>query len=148
MGTKRTGAGLRGMIVLALATSVLPGCKIEQILIGQWYSIVTTPVGACPSLDWQFAVNAQRAINGFLSGKGEQRIGTLSGVLNPVDSFQMTLANAAGAPTATVTGRFTSDVSTISINGAGAGSGCDGQTIRMRLSGYFARAGGGGGGGG
>jgi hypothetical protein len=148
MGTKRKGAVLRGIIALALMTSMLPGCTIEQILIGQWYSIVTPPAGACPSLDWQFAVNAQRAIYGFLSGNGQQRIGTLSGVLNQDDSFQMTIADAAGRPTANVTGRFTSDVSTISIHGMGAGSACDGQTFRMRLSGYFARAGGGGGGGG
>jgi hypothetical protein len=47
-----------------------------------------------------------------------------------------------------VAGRFTSQVSTLSIHGDAAGSGCDGQTFDLRLSGYFARQGGGGGGGG
>jgi hypothetical protein len=136
------------MATAALAACLLPGCMVEQIEIGQWYRIDTPPSGACPHLEWQFAVNPQRAVSGFISGNVQQRIATLSGQLNPDDSFQLTAADAAGNPTATVTGRFTSQVSTISIHGAGAGSGCDGQTFSLYLSGYFARQGGGSGGGG
>jgi hypothetical protein len=121
---------------------------IEQILIGQWYIIDTPPAGACPRLQWQFVVNPQRRFNGFLASESQHRIGNLSGQLAPDDSFQVTVTDAAGNPTASVTGRFTSQVSTLSIRGAGAGSACDGQTFEMRLSGYFARQGGGGGGGG
>jgi hypothetical protein len=146
MGTRRTRTLSRGIV--GLTVCLLSGCTLEQIQIGQWYRIVTPPVGACPALNWQFAVNPQRVISGFLSGDRQQRIGVLSGQLNQDDSFQMTLADAGGRPTATVTGRFTSQVSTMSITGSGAGNGCDGQTFSLRLGGYFARPGGGGGGGG
>jgi hypothetical protein len=146
MGIKQTRTLSRGIV--ALTVCVLSGCSFEQILIGQWYSVVTPSAGACQALNWQFVVNPQRMMSGFLSGNGQQRMGSLSGQLNQDDGFQMTVTDAGGKPTATVTGRFTSQVSTISIHGPGAGTGCDGQTFSLRLSGYFARQGGGGGGGG
>jgi hypothetical protein len=73
-------------------------------------------------------------------------IATLSGRLNPDDSFRMMAT--AGQRTASVTGQFTSQVSTIAIHGDAAGRACDGQVFRMRLGTYFAVQGGGGGGGG
>jgi hypothetical protein len=112
------------------------------------YTIDTPPVGACPLLEWRFFVNPQRSIIGSLSsGDSRQRIASLSGVLAADDSFQMTATGLAGGRTASVTGRFASQVSTISIHGDAAGSACDGQTYELRLGGYFTRAGGGGGGG-
>jgi hypothetical protein len=137
-----------GMIALALAASVLTGCAFEQLLIGQWYTIYTPPAGACPMLAWRFVVNPQRSIAGFITQGEQQRIASLSGLLNPDDSFQMTATEDAGGRTASVTGRFTSQISTISINGDAAGSGCNGQTFELRLGWYLARQGGGGGGGG
>lgn len=148
MRTRRPSALTTGMTSLALVASFLPGCMIEQILIGQWYRVYTPTVGACPRLEWRFVVNPQRSIDGFLSGDGQQRIATLSGRLNADDSFQITTTDVAGNPTGNVTGQFTSQVSTISINGLAAGSACDGQTFKLRLGSYFARQGGGGGGGG
>ena len=121
---------------------------MEQILIGQVYIIDTPRAGICPPLEWQFAVDPRRSINGFVSRDGQQRIANLSGVLNKDDSFQMTAAAVAGNRTSTVTGRFTSQLSTISINGDLGGSGCSGKTFKLRLGGYFAHQGGGGGGGG
>ena len=134
------------ILALGLTVGLLSACTLDQILIGQVYTIVTPSTGACPALSWQFFVNAQRAINGILSS-GQQRIGILSGTLDQNDPFRMTVADADGRPTATASGQFTSDVSTLSIQGAGAGSACDGQTFRLRLGGYFAHQGGGGGGG-
>jgi hypothetical protein len=137
------------MIALALAAGVLAGCTLEQILIGQLYTIDTPSVGACPLLEWRFFVNPQRSIIGSLSsGVRRQRIANLSGVLAADDSFQMTATDVAGGRTASVTGQFTSQVSTISIHGDAAGSACDGQTFELRLGSYFAHEGGGGGGGG
>ena len=147
MRTIRPSALTKGVISLAVIASLLPGCMIEQILIGQWYSVDTPATGNCPGLEWRFVVNPQRSIDGYLSGNGQQRIATLSGLLNTDDSFQIT-ATAAGGRTANVTGQFTSQVSTMSIHGSAAGSGCDGQTFKLRLGSYFARQGGGGGGGG
>jgi hypothetical protein len=132
----------------ALAASLLAGCTLEQILIGQWYSIGTPPAGACPSLVWRFVVDPQRAIGGFLSREGQQRVANLSGMLNVDDSFTMTATDVASNRTASVTGRFTSQVSTISIHGDAAGNACDRQTFKMRLGSYFSIQGGGGGGGG
>ena len=121
---------------------------IEQLLIGQWYSVYTPPVGGCPRLEWRFVVDPHRTINGFLAGDGQQRIANLSGLLNDDDSFQITATDLAGGRTARVTGRFTSQVSTMSIRGLAAGAACDGQAFKLRLGSYFARQGGGGGGGG
>jgi hypothetical protein len=135
-------------MALVLIAGLLSGCTLEQILIGERYIIYTPPAGACPGLAWQFVVNAQRSIEGILSRDGQQPIATLSGVLNADDSFQMKATDVTGGRTADVTGQFTSLVSTISIHGDAAGSGCDGQTFKLRLGGYFSRAGGGGGGGG
>jgi hypothetical protein len=148
MQARRASASATGIIALLLAASVLAGCSLEQVLIGQWYSIVTPPAGACPSLVWRFVVDPQRAISGFLSPDGLRRIANLSGTLAADDSFQMTATDLTGGRTAAVTGRFTSGISTISIRGDAAGPACDGQTFAMRLGGYYAFQGGGGGGGG
>jgi hypothetical protein len=148
MKTRQASVRTTGLIALALAATVLSGCTVEQILIGQVYTIGTPPAGACPSLQWRFVVNPQRSISGSLSRDGQQRIASLSGVLNADDSFQITATDLAGSRTTNVTGRFTSQTSTISIRGGVAGSACDGQTFNMRLGGYFSHQGGGGGGGG
>ncbi|WP_428490251.1 hypothetical protein [Rhodopila sp.] len=148
MSIRRPVAPAAAWILLALVASLLPGCMIEQLLIGQWYGVYTPPVGACPRLEWRFVVDSHRAINGFLAGDGQQRIATLSGLLNNDDSFQITATDVAGGRTASVTGQFTSQLSTISIHGLAAGPACDGQTFKLRLGSYFARQGGGGGGGG
>lgn len=145
MRIKQASVLLTSMI--ALAASPLAGCTFEQILIGQWYTIDTPPAGACPALEWRFVVNAQRSIGGSLFRGGQQPIAKLSGVLNPDDSFRITVTELAGGRTADVTGQFTSQVSTISIHGTAAGSECDGQTFKLRLGGYFRTQGGGGGGG-
>jgi hypothetical protein len=146
--TWKSGVRTSGVISLVLAGCLLLGCSLEQILIGQWYTIYTPQVGACPRLGWRFVVDAQRMIDGSLLNGRQQPIARLSGLLNADDSFQMTATEVLGNQTATVTGRFTSDVSTISIRGGGAGAPCDGQTFKLRLGGYFAFSGGGGGGGG
>ncbi len=135
-------------IALGFAACLLAGCTFDQVLVGQWYTVTTPAMAACPSLGWHFVVNPQRAIGGFLSGDAQQRIANLSGVLNADDSFQMQATSVVGHKTAEVTGQFTSDFSTIAIRGDAAGSGCDGQIFKLRLSGYFARQGGGDGGGG
>jgi hypothetical protein len=146
--TRQSGVRATGTLALVLAAAVLPGCTLEQILIGQWYNIATPQAGACPRLEWRFVVNAQRSIGGFLSRDGQQPIANLTGVLNADDSYQMTATDVAGTRTATVTGKFTSLVSTMSIHGDAAGSACDGQTFNLRLGGYFTRQGGWSGGGG
>ena len=132
--------------MIALAVSSLAGCTLEQILIGQWYTIDTPSAGGCPGLEWRFVVSPQRSIDGFLSRGGQQPIAKLAGVLNPDDSFQITATELAGGRTADVTGQFTSQVTTISIHGSAAGSACDGQTFKWRLGSYFRTLGGGGGG--
>ena len=148
MTTRRPSPLIAGVILVVLVAGLLPGCMIEQLLIGQWYSVHTPPAGACPRLEWRFVVDSNRTINGFLASEGQQRIANLSGLLNNDDSFQITATDVAGGRTASVTGQFTSQVSTISIHGVAVGRACDGQTFKLRLGSYFARQGGGGGGGG
>jgi len=144
--TKPAGTGRAVMI--ALVAGLLPGCTLEQILIGQLYSIRTPQAGACPSFEWRFVVNPERMIIGSLWRDGQQRIANLSGLLHADDSFQMTATAVVGNRTADVTGRFSSRVTTITIHGDAAGAACDGQTFEPRLGSYFSRQGGGGGGGG
>jgi hypothetical protein len=149
MRTRQPNVLTTGIIALVLAACLLAGCTVEQLLIGQWYTITTPQAGACPQLDWRFFVNPQRSISGYLTDSGQlQPVANLSGVLSADDSFQITATSVAGNRTAKVTGQFTSQVSTISIHGDAAGSGCDGQTFNLRLGSYFSRQGGGGGGGG
>jgi len=136
------------LIAVTLAAWLLPACTVEQILVGQIYSISTPAAGDCPRLQWQFVVGPQRAISGVLSRDHQQGIATLSGVLDPDDSFRISVTDAAGNRVAQVTGQFTSGVSTISIHGDAAGIACDNQTFELRLGAYFSHQGGGGGGGG
>jgi hypothetical protein len=138
---------MAGAIGLTLSAALLQGCTFEQLLIGQWYAIQTPAFGACPLLVWRFVVDANRAMTGFLSRNGQQRIANLSGQLAEDDNFRITVMELAGPRTATVVGRFTSEVSTLSIQGDAAGRGCDGRTFSLRLGSYFAFQGGGGGGG-
>lgn len=124
--------------LLALTAASLSGCTVDQIMMGQWYYINTPPQGACPLLEWDFVVDPARTITGSLLLPGQRTIATLSGTLAKDESFHITAKAVAGPQTADVTGRFTSGVSVISIRGDAAGSGCDGQTFALRLSGYFA----------
>jgi hypothetical protein len=137
-----------GILVLSLAALLLTRCTVEQIMIGQFYTIRTPQAGGCPNLNWRFFVNPQHSLFGTLLDDRQQPIAGLSGVLDPDDSFRITATATSGDRTATITGRFTSEVSTLSIQGDAAGAACNGQTFQLRLSGYFARQGGGGGGGG
>ncbi len=135
------------MVAFAVAAASLSGCSLEQLQIGQWYTINTPVQGACQPLQWRFVVMPPRSFIGSLTRNGQQIAG-LTGVLNADDSFQITAMNITSHQVASVSGRFTSQVSTISIRGDAAGIGCDGQTFRLRLGGYFSFQGGGGGGGG
>ncbi len=148
MRTGQPGAPKAGLITLTLAGSLLAGCSLEQIMIGQWYTIYTPRAGSCPRMEWRFVVDPRRSIGGVLSADGQRNIAELSGVLRPDDSFQITATDNAGSRTTSVTGQFTAQVSTISIHGDAAGRACDGKTFKLRLGRYFSSAGGGGGGGG
>jgi hypothetical protein len=130
---------------IGIAAVLLAGCTVSQILIGQVYNVETPQAGACPALDWHFAVDAQRHIQGFLSPVAQAPTADLSGTLNQDDSFQMTATDRTTQRTAIVNGTFAAQVSTIAIHGESA---CAGQTFRLRLGPYFSRSGGGGGGGG
>jgi len=126
----------------------LIGCTVQQIMPGVVYRIVTPEAAACPALTWVFVVDAQRNVDGTVARAGQTPFGAVSGTVGADDSVRMTLADGATHQTATVTGQFTSGISTITIRGDGAGTGCDGQSFNLRLGGYFSRQGGGGGGGG
>ncbi len=136
------------LAALAVIAMLPAACSPPQIMIGQLYSIPTPPAGDCPALLWQFVVNPQRVIAGSLSRVGEAPFASLSGMLADDESFRMTAAAHPDKRSATVTGAFSPQITTISIHGDAAGPGCDGQSFALRLGGYFARQGGGGGGGG
>jgi hypothetical protein len=133
--------------LFACAALCLPAaCTVEQILIGQIYRITTPPVGSCPTLQWQFFVDAERQVHGQLSEVNAPPLATLSGTLAPTDQFDFVATNIATHQTATASGAFTSGTSVISIHGRAIYPGCDNQTFHLRLGPYFARQGGGGGG--
>jgi len=140
----------RGWLVPATAAfALLPmACSAPQILIGQLYSIPTPPAGDCPALLWRFVVDAQRTIAGSVSRVGQPPFATLSGTLAADQSFRMTASNIAEKSSAIVSGAFSAQVTTLSIQGEAAGPGCNGKSFALRLGAYFARQGGGGGGGG
>jgi hypothetical protein len=133
--------------IWATAT-LLAACSVSQIMIGQLYSIPTPPAGDCPALVWQFVVDPQRLISGSLSRVGEAPFASLSGILAADESFRITATTKSDKRSANITGAFSAQITTISIHGNVAGSGCDGLSFALRLGSYFARQGGGGGGGG
>ncbi|MBS0638487.1 MAG: hypothetical protein JSS43_01365 [Proteobacteria bacterium] len=116
-------------------------------MIGVYYNIPTPPAGDCPAMFWRFFVNADRGIEGTLARFNQPPFAILSGTMAADDSFAMTATEMQGKRTARATGRFTSQISTLSIEGDGAGPACNGQTFSLRLGRYLARASGGGGGG-
>jgi hypothetical protein len=133
------------LVPLAAGVAVLTvtaACSLEQVLLGQWYSIHTVAQGTCPALDWHFVVDAHRSIGGYLDRDQFRQIATLTGTLNPDDSFEMTAHETAGGRTERVTGAFAPQVVTISLDGTWI---CEKQTFRMRP---IRGVGGGGGGGG
>ena len=131
---------------------LLAGCSLNPVLIGQIYSIVTPREAGCQPLELRFVVEASRAIVGTLSPYAppypQPVLAALSGTLGPDDSFQITATGTPGHGNATLTGRFTSQVSTITISGPVAGPACDGHTFTLYLGQFFRFSGGGGGGGG
>lgn len=126
---------------------MLAGCALSPIMIGVYYMIPTPPAGDCSGMQWRFFVNPDRGIEGVVARFGQASFGTLSGTMAADDSFVMTVTDNLSQRTARATGRFTSQISTLSIQGDGAGTACDGQSFQMLLGRYFFRAPGGGGGG-
>jgi hypothetical protein len=134
-------------IGLATTLFLLSACNLEQVEIGNWNTLLTPRTGACPVLQWQFVVNPQRSIGGYLSPFQGNRIATLSGTLNPDDTFRMTATPLDGNRTATIiTGRFNQQLTTMTIAGDVAGPACDGQTLKLRNVYYYGPYNGGGGG--
>jgi len=139
----------RWLAPAAIALGLLPvACSAPQIMIGQSYSIPTPPAGDCPALLWQFVVDSQRTISGALSHVGQPPFAKLSGTLAADESFRMTATTDSQKSSSIVSGTFSGQITTISIQGNAAGAGCDGKTFALRLGAYFAQQGGGGGGGG
>ena len=129
----------------AIAVVMLTGCHVEQVQLGQWYRIVTPPAGACPSLEWQFVIAADRSIGGFVSPDRVTKLATLKGTLAPDDTYSMTATAKEG--TATVTGQFSSLSTIFAIKGDALGANCNGQVFKLWLGRYFQSQSGGGGGG-
>jgi hypothetical protein len=130
---------IAGWCAFVLATSSLAACTFNQIMIGQFYRIYTPSAGACPVLEWDFVVDPARRISGSLLRGNQGKIATLSGTLAQDESFHINATSVVDEHrTAAITGRFTSQVSVVSIHGDAAGSACDGQTFKLRLGAYFA----------
>jgi hypothetical protein len=133
---------ITGAMALATAALLSPAGALEQVQLGQWYTIHTVPMGTCPALDWHYVVDAHRSIAGYLTRDRVDQIAVLAGTLNADDSFQMTATEAEGNRQALVAGQITSRVITMSVDGAGTV--CDKQVFKIKV----VRAPGSGGGGG
>lgn len=136
VGANETGAGcitrwVGHSAALAGLLIMLPSCHLEQVQIGQFYTIRTAAIGACPMLDWTFVVDAQRHIAGHVSDSNAAVIARLSGTLDADDSYNMVATNLRDGHTADVNGRFTPGLVTLSVKAAG--DPCDGQSFRIRF---------------
>ena len=138
--------GRRAAVLTAgtVALGLIASCTLEQVLLGQWYNVPTVPQGSCPALNWHFVVDAHRSIAGYLDRDQFKQIGTLSGTLNPDDSYQMWATENGTGRKESVTGRFTSQYATLSLDGTWI---CEKQTFRVWLPRGLGGGGGGGGGG-
>jgi hypothetical protein len=118
---------------LAIATSITPAPAVEQVELGQLYFFHSPPVGTCPGLDWHTVVDKDREITGWISWEGNKHLATVTGKLNPDDTFQVTAKEVVGGNhMATVTGKVASGTLTFTINGSGTG--CDGKTWKIQRS--------------
>ncbi len=122
---------------ITLATVLLSGCTLQPVMTGQSYVIETPPDGACPRLEWRFVVNAQGTIDAAVTTASWQPVAALSGPFGADDSFRMTRSDRGPGA---VAGRFTSQVSTIAIQGDAAGQACAGKTFNLRLWPFYARS--------
>jgi hypothetical protein len=138
MGMVGRAVGLAACLVALAATA---SCSLEQVPIGEWNLIHTVAQGRCPALDWHFLVDGERDISGYVAVDRFRQIATLTGVLNPDDSFQMWATEMGGTRRESVTGRFTSQVVTLSLDGNWI---CGQQTFRIRPVHQFGLEGGGG----
>lgn len=141
---KMRRGGALTMGVIALATTALASCAwtLEQVQLGQWYTIHTMPAGTCPGLDWHFVVDANRSMNGYIASAPLQPTATFSGTLNADDSFEMTATDVVTNRKAHVSGKFTSQFIAISIDGPGTV--CDKQSFKIRMVRGLGLGGGGG----
>ncbi len=124
-----------------LGLGAIASCSLEQVPIGTWNLIHTVPQGSCPAFDWHFLVDAGRNISGYVAVDQFRQIATLSGVLNPDDSFQIWATEVGGSRREGVTGRFTSQIVTLSLDGTWM---CGKQTFRIRPVQHLGLEGGGG----
>ncbi len=130
--------------IVASAAGLVGACQLEQVMLGQWYTVRSAPQGTCPALDWHFVVDAQRSIGGYLDRDQFTKIGTLSGTLNPDDSFQMSVTQTDTGRKESVTGQFTAQYMTLALDGTWI---CGKQAFRIWLPRGLGGGGGGGGGG-
>jgi hypothetical protein len=140
MKIRRAASVTTGVIALAATALLSPARALEQVQLGQWYTIHTVPLGTCPALDWHFVVDANRSINGYWARDAAKPAAILAGTLNADDSFQMTATEVEGNRQASVSGKFAARVVTISIDGAGTA--CDRQTFEIRWVRGFGKGGG------
>lgn len=124
-----------------IALGAIGSCSLEQVQIGEQNLIHTVAQGDCPALNWYFLVDARRDINGYVVRDQFRQIATLSGVLNPDDSYQMWATEIGGTRKESVTGRFTAAVVTLSLDGTWI---CGKQTFRIRPVSRLGLQGGGG----
>lgn len=124
---------------------MLAGCTLQQVMIGESYILETPPSRDCPPLEWRFVVNAQMVMQATVTTSTQQPVAHLAGPFGSDDSFRMTIQ---GSDRELAIGQFTSQISTIEIQGNWAGSACAGKVYRLRLGSFFARHGGGYSGGG
>lgn len=130
-----------GLTTCIAAIAATASYSLEQVPIGEQNLIHTVAQGDCPALDWYFPVDARRNIDGYVARDQFRQIATLSGVLNPDDSYQMWATEKGGNRRESVTGRFTAEVVTLSLDGTWI---CGKQTFRIRPVRHLGLQGGGG----
>jgi hypothetical protein len=117
-------------IALSVASTATPlTCvnAIEQVTLGQWFSLHTNPSGTCPGLDWRVAIDADRQIAGYVAWDKMKHSAKLSGVLNGDDTFSIAGDEVGGNKHAVITGKVNPQNISLTINGTGTG--CDKQPL-------------------
>jgi hypothetical protein len=118
-------------IALSVASTAAPlTCvnAIEEVTLGQWFNLHTSPSGTCPGLDWRVAVDADRQIAGYVAWDRMKHSAKLSGVLNADDTFSIAGDEVGGNRHAVITGKVNAEYVALTINGTGTG--CDKQQLR------------------
>lgn len=121
---------MRNLVTVSTAlafTALFGGCAVEQVTLGEMFTVLADPSGACPALDILLVARADRSMEGTVYWDDRRQSSPITGVLHQDDTFDLTTPDVGGTQAARITGRVTEGGVFMTIHGSGGG--CDGRSF-------------------